>query len=317
MISYSAPGKIILSGEHSVVYTKPAFVTAIDLKLTFHIKKDSSKKEFPQDKAIVYCEKIVKAYLQKKQIPFHDDPYSYSIDSDIPKGCGMGSSAAFCVASVASFLHYYTGKEHDKQTINSLAYQCEKYFHGMPSGVDVSASCFGGLIFYRKEFEFLKTISSLNFKIPKKFQDRMILINTGRPIETTADMVKHVGNLYNKHPKKMEQALAGIERVTKRMVISIVKEDIKMFTDALGENQKLLVELGIVSKDTQKLIDSLKPFGVGKVTGAGGVKGGSGMILFCANDVQSIKTIRLIHSDKVFNFSQNLTGIIFVKESDT
>ena len=51
----------------------------------------------------------------------------------------MGSSAAFCVASVAALLHFYTGKQYEKQVINSLAYQCEKYFHGMPSGVDVSA----------------------------------------------------------------------------------------------------------------------------------------------------------------------------------
>jgi len=310
MISYSAPGKIILSGEHSVVYTKPAFVTAIDLKLTFHIKKDRSKKKSPHDKAIDYCENIVKTYLQKKRIPFHDDPYNYSIDSDIPKGCGMGSSAAFCVASVASFLHYYTGHEHDKQAINSLAYQCEKYFHGMPSGVDVSASCFGGLIFYRKEFEFLKTISSLNFKIPKKFQDRMILINTGRPVESTTEMVKHVGNLYNKHPKKIEQTLAGIERVTKRMVISIVKEDLKMFTDALGENHKLLVELGIVSKDAQKLLKSLTPYGVGKVTGAGGLKKGSGMILFCVKESQMIKQIK---REIYLPFKQNFNGVTFHK----
>ena len=307
MISYSAPGKIILSGEHSVVYTKPAFVTAIDLALTFSIRKKRATDVISKTKEVTYSENIVKKYLQKNNISFSDQEYIYKIDSRIPEGRGMGSSAAFCVASVAALLHFYTGKQYEKQVINSLAYQCEKYFHGMPSGVDVSASCFGGLIFYRKEFEFLKTISALNFKIPKKFQDNMILINTGRPVETTADMVKHVGNLYNKHPKEMEQTLAGIERVTKRMVIAVIKEDIKMFTDAIEENQKLLVKLGIVSKETQQLLIKLKPFGVGKVTGAGGLRNGSGMILFMKESGKNIHEI--IPKEEIVSFKQNYRGV--------
>src|SRR3989338_2438064 len=153
-ISYSAPGKIILSGEHSVVYGKPALVTAVNLRLTVTINEG------------------------KPQIKDKKKSFNYYYKSDIPIGRGMGSSAAFCVATAAALLHFYTGREYDKQIINSLAYQGETYFHGMPSGVDVSASCFGGLIFYRKEFEFLKNISSLNFKIPKRIQDQLILIDS-------------------------------------------------------------------------------------------------------------------------------------------
>lgn len=310
MIRYSAPGKIILSGEHSVVYTKPAFVTAVDFKLTFAIRKIHSHEKSNQTKEIGYCENVVKKYLQKTKIPFQDEQYMYEIDSTIPQGRGMGSSAAFCVASVAALLHFYTGKEYDKQIINSLAYLCEKHFHGMPSGVDVSASCFGGLIFYRKEFEFLKTISALNFKIPKSFQDRMILIDTGKPAESTAEVVKYVGNRYNKHPKKMERVLAGIERTTKRMVVSVVKEDIKMFSDAIEENQRLLEDLGIVSEETKRLLEKLKPYGIGKVTGAGGLKKGSGLILFLTDSQKNI-TDQFPELD-ILRFNQNYSGVELV-----
>ena len=309
MISYSAPGKIILSGEHSVVYTKPAFVTAINLKLTFHIDKQRTKQITTIDPTVVYCEKIVKTYLRKNNIAIRDIPYQYTIDSDIPQGCGMGSSAAFCVAAVASFLHFYTGNEYDKETMNSLAYQCEKYFHGMPSGVDVSASCFGGLIFYRKEFEFLKNISALNFKIPKSFQERLVLIDTGKPVESTAEMVAFVGKRYNVYPKKIEHILSAIERVTKRMVVSVVKEDPNMFVDTISENQKLLEELGIVSKQTQKLIDDLKPYGVGKVTGAGGIQKGSGMVLFCLRNPSLKSNLTSLLTQKVMPFIQNQCGV--------
>jgi mevalonate kinase len=307
-ISYSAPGKIILSGEHSVTYGKPAFVTGINLRLTIHLSEGK-----PQDKneklhkAFVYIEDIVLKYLQKRQeIKKKDIHYSY--ESGIPIGRGMGSSAALCVATTAALLHFYSGHEHDKQVINSLAYQAEKYFHGFPSGVDVSASCFGGLIFYRKEFEFLKHISSLNFKIPQTILDNLYLLDSGEPVEDTLEMIKEVGKNYNINPKKMEVCLNNIEKVTKRMVISIVKEDMTMFKEAITENEKLVEELGIVSESTKMLLQSLSKFGAGKVTGAGGLKKGSGMIIFYSTnsafkDQLSAKKIQL------FKFDQDFDGV--------
>ncbi len=304
-VSYSAPGKIILSGEHSVVYGKPAFVTAVDLRLTVTVE-DGDKGTKHQ--SVDHIEEVVLSYL-RKHITVSKKTFSCEYTSDIPIGRGMGSSAAFCVATVAALLHFYTGKQYDKQVINSLAYQSEKYFHGMPSGVDVSASCFGGLIFYRKEFEFLKHISSLNFKIPKKIQDNLYLIDSGKPSESTAEMVKLVGKRYNESPKDMEQTLVQIEKVTKRMVISIVKEDSTMFKEALQENEKLVEDLGIVSAQTRKLIESLSPIGIGKVTGAGGIAEGSGMILFYSEDRDTFKKVLHEKTIPYVPFHQDFDGV--------
>lgn len=307
-VVYSAPGKIILSGEHAVVYGKPALVSAIDLRLTVTVSDGEPK---TNHKVVDHIEEVVLTYL-KKYIKVEKKPCSCTYDSDIPMGRGMGSSAAFCVATVAALLHFYTGKQYDKQVINSLAYQCEKYFHGMPSGVDVSASCFGGLIFYRKEFEFLKHISSLNFKIPKKIQDNLFLIDSGKPSESTAEMVTHVGKRYNEHSSEMEQTLMQIEKVTKRMVLSIVKEDQNMFADSIKENQKLLVDFGIVSKKTIAFLDTLQEFGFGKVTGAGGLTDGSGMILCYAPDTAKFKAFVKQHKIETIAFQQDFKGVEYI-----
>jgi len=307
-ITYSAPGKIILSGEHSVVYGKPALVTAIDLRLTCSIWEDSPvDNKSKTSKAVSYCSKVIISYLKKKRIKFKERTFDYKITSAIPSSRGLGSSAAFCVALSAALLHFYTLMPQEKQIINSLAYQAEKYFHGMPSGVDVSASCFGGLIFYRKEFEFLKQISALNFKLKKSFEDRLLLIDTGKPKENTAKMVRILGNKYNKDPEVMFSALCDIEKVTKRMVISIVKEDLKMFKDALRDNQKLLSKIGIVSSSARKFIDGVEMFGTGKVTGAGGVENGSGMLLFLQKDVNSEVVLR--DKIKIIPFKQDSQGV--------
>jgi len=309
-VSYTAPGKIILSGEHSVVYTKPALVTAVDLLLVITIEDGNIDNSDPlTDKSMKYCSNVVLQHLKKKKLSYDERNFIYMITSDIPEGRGMGSSAAFCVAAVAALLHFYTGHAHEKDTINSLAYACEKYFHGMPSGVDVSASCFGGLVYYRKEFEFLKYISALNFKIPKTIQDHLILIDSGKPDESTREMVARVGKKYNTDTVQMEQTLIGIEKVTKKMVVSIVKEDLKMFTECIHENQRHLVDFGIVSTSTQELLTKLAEAGTGKVTGAGGHAEGSGLILFFIENKKTFEALTQKLHLTCIPFAQQFEGV--------
>lgn len=313
-ITYSAPGKIILSGEHSVVYGKPAFVTAVNLRLSIIINEGKPQiNDKKIHEAVMKIEDIVIKYLQKKT-QVKKKTFSYEYKSEIPIGRGMGSSAAFSVATAAALLHFYSGHQNDRQTINMLAYQGEKYFHGMPSGVDVSASCFGGLIFYRKEFEFLKNISSLNFKIPKKIQDQLILIDSGQPVESTSQMVQHVGKRYNENPKIMETVFNTIEKLTKRMVVSIVKEDTDLFQETMKENQEELENIGIVSKSTKKILKDLEPYGVGKVTGAGGLMEGSGLILFFAKERDGLENYAKKNKLTLLPFEQDFEGVKFTKK---
>lgn len=310
-ITYSAPAKIILSGEHGVVYGKPALVSAIDMRLEFSIHEGTD--EFQKiDEVIRVIHEVVIEYLHKQKISISKKTFSYEINSHIPVGRGMGSSAAFSVAGVAALLHFYSGQEHDSQTINQLAYQCEKKFHGNPSGVDNSTSCFGGLVFYRKEFEFLKHVSSLNFKISENIHSHLFLIDTGKPIESTAQMVSQVGKNYNQNPQKMEQLFNQMEKITKRMVVSIVKEDAQMFADCIQDNQKVLEEIGIVSDSSKKLIHDLNPFGKGKITGAGGKEEGSGFILFMAKDLKGLKEYLQQEKITYYKFTQDFEGVKIV-----
>ncbi len=275
-ISFSAPAKVILSGEHAVVYGKPALVSSLDLRLKTTILKGKGKK--PKNWEVV--ERVVEEYLKQGRIPFKKQPYKVKIDSQIPIGRGLGSSASFSVASVASLLEFLTGKNFSKEVTNNLAYKVEKHFHGRPSGIDNSASCFGGLIFYRREFEFLKLISRLNFKIPKNIEERLYLVDTGKPVESTREMVEKVGRLLNEKPKSTRQIFSEIERITKQMVVAIVKEDLNFFAQAVKKNEELLEKLGVVSKFALKKLLPLKESGVFKITGAGGEKGPVGFVLF-------------------------------------
>ncbi|MFN4212588.1 MAG: mevalonate kinase [Microgenomates group bacterium] len=310
MITYSSPAKVILSGEHAVVYGKPALVCAIDRRLKFTVFDRSSQNGNGKDgKIVLMITDKVKQYLKDKKIKFTDKSFDFKINSQIPVGRGLGSSAALSVAATAAFLKFYTGYSFEKETINNLAYQIEKHFHKNPSGVDNTASCFGGLIYYRREFEFLKNIASLNFKIPKKIEENLFLIDSGAPLETTARMVELVGKMYNKKPSYIEQILNDIEKTTKRMVVAIVKEDVDFFQQTLLDNEILLEILGVVSQKTKKLLKSLSQFGVGKITGAGGSKQGSGFILFYATDKEGL--INFLKDKKIsyFKFVSDYKGL--------
>ncbi len=277
-IVYSAPGKVILSGEHAVVYGRPALVCAIDKRLTISITP--SKTSAPSNQGMKTVEKGVRDFLKQKKIPVPELFFSYSVDSQIPIGRGLGSSAAFSAAASAALLELYTGQEWSLEEINNCAYKIEQVFHKNPSGVDNTAAVFGGLIYFRKEFEFLKTISSLSLKIPSSIEQNLFLIDSGKPEETTAQMVENVGKLYNRKGLLIDKTLRNIEKITKRIVVSFAKEDTVFFRKSIEDNQKELEKLGVVSGKTKSLLKHLQPFGVGKVTGAGGTLGASGFLLF-------------------------------------
>jgi len=286
-VVYSAPAKVILSGEHAVVYGKPALVAAIGNRLSFRVEEGRGKKE-PN---ICRIEEIVLAYLRKKDVPVSETSYKYRIGSDIPVGRGLGSSAALSVAASAALYHFFSGMKPDLATVANMSYEAEKLFHARPSGADTSASAYGGLIYFRKEFEFLKTISSLNLKIPSSIENSLFLIDSGKPAESTALMVERVGLLYNKKPKETESTFQRIEKTTKRMVVSFAKEDASFFIDSIRDNQKELDALGVVSPHARVLLEDLALYGRGKVTGAGGFGKGSGYILFYAYDAGKLQAI--------------------------
>lgn len=296
-ITWSAPSKVILSGEHAVVYGKPAVVTSIGLYNTITITRaesDEPTKTEAENPAIHKAEEILKtlvlSYCKTKGIEVDDAPYSSSFTINAAIGRGLGTSASLAVAGIAAFYQWYTGKVPERDVINSLAYKAEKTFHENPSGVDNSICTYGGLLYYRREFEFLKTISLLPSKIPDHIQKNLYLIDSGKPQETTADMVRVVAEKYNNDNARIEKIINEIEKVTKRMVMAITNEDESQFLDCITTNNTLLTRLGVFSNEAEQLLSNLAVYGSGKITGAGGNSNGSGYVLFFAQDKEGLES---------------------------
>ncbi|EKE12780.1 MAG: hypothetical protein ACD_13C00142G0007 [uncultured bacterium] len=258
-LKFSAPGKLIISGEHAVVYGYPALVTAIDRRLSI---EGSGK----------------------------DD----KITSDIPIGAGMGSSAAFAVATSALRI-----KKIDLPKINELAYKLEKKHHGSPSGVDNTICTYGGFLWYRKESENLKTFKVI---VPKTKFPKIYLLNTGKPVESTKEMVTHVSDLYRGRKSYFDTVFRGIEKITKEFLGLLLNDSNSDFDELVKYNEELLEKLDVVSPTTKNIIRKIEKIGgAAKITGAGGKKESSGMVIVYHND--SDKLLKFAKDNKLDLFS--------------
>lgn len=261
MITVSVPGKVFVMGEHAVVYGKPALLASINKRLTVTVDPDAS----PNTGYASHVAGIVKKHFQLPRVP------NVRIRSDIKEGYHIGSSAAVAVGVVAA-LSYWTKKIWNPDLFNQLAYEAEKLKHGNPSGADNTIVTFGGFVWYRKELEFLKSMWQLS--LPKPF-NHFYLLDTGKPKETTGEMVSFVAKQTG-----IEKEFNENERQTKRLAIALKTQDEKLLVDAIRKGERTLEEMGVVSSKVIKTIrDVEKKGGAAKVLGGGGRKAGVGYLL--------------------------------------
>lgn len=286
-ISVSAPAKIHFLGEHAVVYGKPALLAAINKRIFVTISE--TKEEKKNDSSLEELKKVIEHAIKKKYRSSKILPYSISISSDIPIGCGLGSSAALSSALTFALLTFL-GIKANKATIFDIAYTGESFFHGNPSGGDLATVIEGGFLWYRKEFEFLKTFAALPFRL-HKIIGQFVLINSGKPKESTKYMVEKVSQLNIASPKKTQSLFDSQEQLTKQMVISLKEGDEDSLIECIKFGEMNLKKLGVVGEKAQSLVRMIEKLGgAAKITGGGGFKEGSGMLLVYHKDVEKLLT---------------------------
>lgn len=260
----SAPAKVIISGEHAVVHGYPALAGALSLRLTVRAHNAPAQTVQPQT--------VQEAIAQ----------LGLKISSNIPRGSGLGSSAALSSATAAAWFH----SQHlspTKEQISELALQFEKTFHAKPSGIDTTTSTYGGLLWFRRETPNLVLKQSLRLPTEPLFA----LVQTGKPKESTAEMVEMVKERLSARMENTKAIFRNIENCTRGIADELLLGKVDALSLLLNENGLLLEELGVVSAQTQSLCQELRNKGFAcKITGAGGKKDNSGALLVYCPDVE-------------------------------
>jgi len=272
----SAPGKVHLMGEHAVVYGKPAILAAINKRLTVTVEPSKTFEIIstePTDHA-KYAVDYLLDQLKITDVP----PIKITIDSQIPAGYHLGSSAALAVGLSGALMFYFKNIWNPIR-INELAYEIEKKQHGNPSGGDNTSVTVGGFVWFRKELEFLKSMWQLPFK-PHPSLNHFFLINTGRPKETTGEMVALVKEKVQQAPEVMQQLLDLNEQQVKRVTVALKEGNESELIDAIRTGEKTLEGMGVVSKKVMPLMRQIEDVGGAvKILGGGGVKEGVGFLV--------------------------------------
>lgn len=276
-ISSSAPGKIILCGEHAVVYGQPAIALPvhqlrtkttiiarpiapagevrlvaplIQLNAPLHSLDD----QHPLRAAI----RLVGEELGIRSLPACE----IRINSSIPLAAGLGSSASVTV-SLSRALAEFLGHPLEDDAVNRIAYEVEKIHHGTPSGIDNTVITYEAPVYFRKGEPLQRLQINHGFTL--------VIADSGTP-GSTAHTVAAVRAKWQDEPEKYEAIFSGIGEIVEQLHEILNSGDLVQSAELLTQNHSLLQGLGVSTPGLDGLIDAALNAGASgsKLSGGGG-----------------------------------------------
>ena len=277
--SARACGKIILFGEHAVVYNQPAIAiplqaieVVVEAKATptgtgFRVLIPQTNREFRflpthegSENGLIYTARLVLEHLQAKE-----PDVTLSLHSTIPQKSGFGSGAAVSTA-IARSLSSFLGQPLDDTTVNNMVYEVEKMHHGTPSGIDNTVIAFERPLF------FVKNQPNEFIHIEAKVDLLVATLPHSTPTKVTVSDVRY---LYEKHPRRVQRIFRRIGNITLEARLALETGDVEALGPLMNENHKLLKRLTVSDSLTDKLCRAALRAGALGAKLSGGGRGGN------------------------------------------
>jgi mevalonate kinase len=268
----SAPGKVILFGEHFVVYGTKAILCSIDKRIIvtsqtidekkIKIRSELGNLEADLDSYSDNSELKPFLYLANHFLEKFDRNHGIEIkiESEIPSGIGLGSSSASCVAAAESISGLF--EKLSKEEILKLAIEAERTIFKNTSGADCSVCTFGGLAEYDIKNGFKKINSKSDFEL---------VIANSKQSHHTSEVVEKVRK-FKENNREMFESLSKQESdLIQEALYSLEKNDLSQIGSLMSKNQTLLEQIGVSTNKLDILVKEAQKTAFGaKITGAGG-----------------------------------------------
>ncbi|MFH1726556.1 MAG: mevalonate kinase [Elusimicrobiota bacterium] len=273
-----APSKLILLGEHAVVYGHPAVAVplqkpgaeasvvategdapvAVELK-DFDIRW-SRGEDIPADEVRPFAELVGSVSRRYESIP--ENGWSLSVSSEIPIGCGLGSGAAVSVAAFRAVFRCF-GVPHTPRELSDSAYEIEKIHHGTPSGIDNTVIATGRPVLFRKGAapDFLNAPEAPVF---------LVVGYTGVR-HKTVEIVSDVAKARAADRAAYDAMFREIGDIARRGAEAFENGAFEELGGLMGANQRLLERIGVSSPELDGLVRAAQKAGAlgAKLSGAG------------------------------------------------
>ncbi len=286
----SAPAKIILFGEHAVVYDKPAIAVPVSsLRATasaeesniFQIIAKDLDRVFPIDirSQVVDDALALTVYLVLQHLKLAPPPVSITIQSQIPLASGLGSGAAVSTA-LARALGKVLGHELSDFELNQIVYEVEKIHHGTPSGIDNT------VIVYEKPIYFIRSKPIEIIDIAKAFP--LVIADTGQQASTRIS-VGDVRKLYENTPNEIQLILDEIGQIVEQAREVIETGALERLGPLMLRNHACLQQLTVSSSQLDHLVQVAIDAGALGAKLSGGGRGGNMIALATFDTINAIE----------------------------
>ncbi len=279
-VKCSAPGKLMLFGEHAVVHGKPCIVTAVDQRI--HVEAEENGKDelvvnAPQlgiknyhktvkelcnqemPKQVSFIEALVKRFYEKYGL---EKGLNITTNSEFSHTYGFGSSSGVTIATTKALSLLYDIQLSEKE-IFDLGYQAVLDIQKVGSGFDLAAALWGKIIYYKKGAEIVERLSVHNLPL--------VVCYSGIKADTPT-LVEQVNEFKRKKPKKVANIFKQMQEIVDLAKKLIPQNKWEELGKLMNQNQELLEELGVSTYRLENLISAARDADAlgAKLSGAGG-----------------------------------------------
>ncbi|MFA5770015.1 MAG: mevalonate kinase [Patescibacteria group bacterium] len=293
-VKTSAPGKLMLFGEHAVVYGYPCIVTTVESRIYVEIEKSEQFKiDAPQVKDLRFVEKTIELFCDKYKV---DNKLLIKTYSDFSSQYGFGSSSAVTVATIRALSDFYK-IEMSKKEIFDLGYKVVLYIQGVGSGFDIAAATYGGTIYFVTGGKVIEPLSVKNLSL---------VIGYSGVKADTASIVKNLESRIHNSESKYTKIFENIKKIVEQAKVSLINSDWKKIGELMNQNHKFLQELGVSTDKLDKMCQAVVDAGAfgAKLSGAGG---GDCMIsLVPENKIKKVESSIIKAGGEILNVKTNI-----------
>ena len=275
-------GKVILLGEHAVVYGRHAIAAPLPLAIRARVEdaREGTTLLIPRwgvEQRLQPQTARPGSFLQSvgmllERLGLAERSMRIQVAPEMPRAMGLGGSAALAVAVIRALdRHFELGL--DDATVCALAFECEKIAHGTPSGIDNTVATYGNAVVYQRGEPAL--IRPLILKQPLP-----LVIGLSGSESLTAKMVARVRQAWQQHPARYERIFNEIDLLTQHALDALEAQDLAELGELMNICQGQLNALQVSSREIEELVQLAREHGASgaKLTGGGG---GGAVIALC------------------------------------
>jgi hydroxymethylglutaryl-CoA reductase len=269
----TAAGKVILLGEHAVVYGKHALALPISNAVSARVTRNNPQSDLPAgfDDGIA---------LIAHALGVDTEGVGITVQSKIPRAMGLGSSAAIAVAIIRGFdVAFDLGI--DDERVNAIAYECEKLAHGTPSGVDNTIATFATPMLFRRDGEFEISPIELAAATP-------IVIAFSGATGMTIEQVAAVRARHEKNAVRYDAIFDEIDAISCAGARALASADYAQLGSLMNICHGLLNSMEVSNPELEGMVSIARASGAAgaKLTGAGG---GGSIVAICPGTQDAVE----------------------------